>query len=105
MRRLKKGDPVIVITGNSKGTEGIIEALKADRVIVKGVNKKKRHVKGDKQGNPGKIVEFEAPINISNIAYCIDGKPCKLKARNNSDGKKEIYAVSSTKEEKVIRTI
>ena len=105
MRRLKKGDPVIVITGNSKGTEGIIEALKADKVIVKGVNKKKKHIKGDKNGNPGKIIEFESPINISNIAYCIDGKPCKLKARNGSEGKKEIYAILSNKEERVIRTI
>ena len=105
MRRLKKGDPVIVIAGNDKGTEGTIEALKAQRVIVKGVNKKKKHVKGDKQGNAGKIVEFEAPLNISNIAYCIEGKACKLKARNNSEGKKEIYAVLSNKEERVIRTI
>jgi large subunit ribosomal protein L24 len=105
MRRLKKGDPVIVITGNSKGTEGVIEALKADKVIVKGVNKKKKHIKGDNNGNAGKIIEFEAPINISNIAYCIDGKPCKLKARNSSEGKKEIYAILSNKEERVIRTI
>lgn len=105
MKRLKKGDPVIVIAGNDKGTEGTIEAIKAQKVIVKGVNKKKKHVKGDKQGKAGQIVEFEAPLNVSNIAYCIDGKACKLKARKNSDGKKEIYTIFSNKEEKVIRTI
>ena len=104
MKRLKKGDPVIVIAGNDKGTEGTLEAIKGQKAIVKGVNKKKKHVKGDASGRKGQIVEFEAPLNSSNIAYCISGKPCKLKARMNKEGKKEIYALSG-KEEKVIRTI
>lgn len=105
MKRFKKGDPVIVITGNDKGTEGTLEAIKGQKVIVKGVNKKKKHMKGDGSGKKGQIVEFEAPINVSNIAYCISGKACKLKARKNKEGKKEIFALVAGKEEKVIRTI
>lgn len=104
MKRLRKGDPVIVLTGNDKGVEGTLQAKKGQKVIVSGVNKRKKHVKPNQSGQPGKIVEFEGPINISNIAYCIDGKPVKLKARLNAEGKKEIYTVSSSKEEKVIRT-
>ncbi|MCH9616997.1 MAG: hypothetical protein SP4CHLAM5_06220 [Chlamydiia bacterium] len=105
MKRFKKGDPVIVIAGNNKGTEGTLEAIKGQKVIVKGVNMKKKHVKGDGSGKPGQIVEFEAPLNVSNIAYCVAGKGHKLRARVNEAGKKEIYTISSDKEEKVIRTI
>ena len=105
MKRLKKGDPVIVIAGNEKGKEGTLEAIAAQRVIVKGLNKKKKHVKGDKSGRAGQIIEFEAPFNASNIAYCVEGKACKLRARINSEGKKEIYILLSDKKDKVIRTI
>jgi large subunit ribosomal protein L24 len=105
MKRFKKGDPVIVITGNNKGTEGTLEAIKGQKVIVKGVNMKKKHVKGDGNGKPGQIIEFEAPLNVSNIAYCVAGKGYKLKARVNEAGKKEIYTILSDKDEKVIRTI
>jgi large subunit ribosomal protein L24 len=105
MSRLKKGDPVVVIAGNEKGKEGTLEAIKGEKVLVKGVNKKKKHMKGDGQGRPGQIVEFEAPFNVSNLAYCVDGKAVKLRARRNSEGKKEIFAILSGKEEKVIRTI
>ena len=58
MKRLKKGDPVIVIAGNDKGLEGTLEAIKGQKVIVKGVNKKKKHVKGDASGRKGQIIEF-----------------------------------------------
>lgn len=105
MKRLKKGDPVIVITGNEKGKEGTLEAIKGEKVLVKGVNKKKKHMKGDGQGRPGQIVEFEAPFNVSNLAYCVEGKPYKLRARQSKEGKKEIYVILSNNEEKVIRTI
>ncbi|MCH9621259.1 MAG: 50S ribosomal protein L24 [Chlamydiia bacterium] len=105
MSRFKKGDPVIVIAGNDKGKEGTLEAIKGQKVIVKGVNKKKKHMKGDGQGRAGQIVEFEAPINVSNIAFCEGGKACKLRSRTNSDGKKEIFVTLAGSEEKVIRTI
>ena len=102
MKRLRKGDPVVVISGNEKGNTGTIEAIKNGKVIVKGINKKKKHVKGDKSGKAGQIVEFEAPFNASNVAYSAEGKACKLKARFK-EGKKEIYTILSGKE-KVIRT-
>lgn len=105
MKRFKKGDPVIVTTGNNKGTEGSLEAIKGNKVIVKGVNMKKKHMKGDGSGKLGQIIEFEAPLNISNVAYCISGKGHKLRARVNKEGKKEIYAILASKEEQVIRTI
>ena len=41
---------------------------------------KKKHVKGDGSGRPGQIVEFEAPFNVSNIAYCVEGKASQVKS-------------------------
>lgn len=104
MKRYRNGDPVIVIAGNDKGVEGTIKAKKGNKVIVSGVNKRKKHMKGDRSGKQGQIVEFEAPINGSNIAYCVDGKPVKLRARFNKEGKKEIYVKVSATDQKVIRT-
>ncbi len=61
--KLRTGDTVLVIAGNEKGKTGKIKRIlyKKDRVIVEGLNIRKKHVKG--QG----IVEFEAPIHISNV--------------------------------------
>ncbi len=63
MRKLKKGDPVIVIAGKFKWTVSKIVKVEGDKVYLHDVNKVKKAVKG--QG----FVEKEAPIHISNIAY------------------------------------
>ena len=63
MRKLKKGDPVIVISGAHKGAISHIVKINGDRVYLHNVNKVKKAVK--KQG----FVEKEASIHISNVAY------------------------------------
>jgi large subunit ribosomal protein L24 len=76
---IKKGDTVRVIAGKDKGAEGkVIQVLReADRVIVEGVNRIKKHTKvidqGGRAGNTGGIVTTEAPIHISNVML-VDGK-------------------------------
>jgi large subunit ribosomal protein L24 len=73
---IKKGDQVKVIAGNDKGVEGkVIEVLtEADRVIVEGVNRVKRHTKTGQTGgaNTGGIITSEAPIHISNVMLVVD---------------------------------
>ena len=68
---IKKGDQVKVIAGNDKGVEGkVIEVLtEADRVVVEGVNRVKRHTKTGQAGgaSTGGIITSEAPIHISNV--------------------------------------
>lgn len=70
MRKIKKGDDVIVITGKDKGKRGtVLRIIDLEKVVVEGANKLKKHQKP----NPGKgiasgIVEKEMPIHISNIA-------------------------------------
>ncbi|OGN61489.1 MAG: 50S ribosomal protein L24 [Chlamydiae bacterium RIFCSPHIGHO2_12_FULL_49_11] len=104
MKRLKVNDPVIVIAGNDKGVEGSVVSIDKDRVVVKGVCKRKKHQKSRGDNTPGKMVEFNAPINISNVMYCHKGEAVKLRTRIRED-KKEIYFKTKENEEKVIRTI
>ena len=66
---IKKNDNVIVIAGGSKGKKGkIIQVLRAEnKVIVEGVNIKKRHTRSKTKNQPGQILEVAAPIHISNV--------------------------------------
>ncbi len=75
---IKKGDKVLVITGNDKGRTGTILRRKKDRVVIQGINIRKRHVKKRAQNAPSQIIEMEVPIHISNVARCDDeGKKIK----------------------------
>ncbi len=70
MNKLKRDDEVIVIAGKDKGKRGAISQLVGkDQVIVRGVNMKKRHTRPNPNaGQPGGIIESEAPLHVSNIA-------------------------------------
>lgn len=68
MNRIRKGDQVLVITGKNKGQKGEVVRVVGDRVVVTNINLVKRHTKGNPQtGQPGGIIEREAPIHISNV--------------------------------------
>ena len=69
MDKFKRDDEVIVITGRDKGKRGTISRIAGDRVFVAGVNMVKRHTKPNPNaGQPGGIIEREAPLHISNVA-------------------------------------
>lgn len=67
--KIKAKDNIIVIAGKDKGKKGkVIRAIpKEDRVIVEGVNIKKKHQKARSKGQKGQVVEFAAPIHVSNV--------------------------------------
>ena len=67
--KIKKGDQVVVLSGDDKGKTGeVVKAMpKEGKVVVQGVNLVKRHTKPS-QTTPGGIVTKEAPINVSNVA-------------------------------------
>ena len=69
MKKLRKGDVVVVITGKDKGRRGtVIELLADDRVRVEGVNMVKKHQRPNPQaGLQGGIIEREAPLHRSNV--------------------------------------
>jgi large subunit ribosomal protein L24 len=103
--RLREGDPVIIVAGNDKGKEGKLLSFKGDRVVVQGVNIRKKHQKPQGEGKKGAIVSFEAPIHVSNVAYSANGKPVKLKARYNDEKKKEIFYLTENNEEHFVRKV
>ncbi len=70
MRKIRKGDDVVVITGKDKGRRGLVLRMMGDdHLLVEGVNKVKKHMKPNPVKNVvGGIVEMEMPLDISNIA-------------------------------------
>ncbi len=95
---IKKGDKVLVTAGNEKGKIGTILARKGDRVVVQGLNIRKKHVKRKTQVDKG-IVEMEMPIHASNVAVCTEeGKKIKLKVKFTSKGKKQLVYMDKDKE-------
>ncbi len=67
---VKKGDNVKILTGADRGKTGkIILAIPTkNKVVVEGVNVKKRHEKSRREGQKGQIVEKALPIDVSNVA-------------------------------------
>ena len=69
MKRIKRGDTVIVTTGKSKGHVGKVSQVVGDKVVVEGANLIKKHVKPNPQlEQKGGIVTKEAALHVSNIA-------------------------------------
>ena len=68
MKKLRVGDPVIVIAGKSKGKISTIQALSDDLATVKGVNEVKRATKG--KG----FIKKTMPIHISNVMYYLESE-------------------------------
>ena len=66
---LKKGDKVIVIAGRDKGKSGVIQKVipESNRVVVEGINVRKKHQKPTQANPEGSIVEVYAPIDASNV--------------------------------------
>ncbi len=69
MKKIRKGDQVVVIAGRNKGRRGaVIEVMADDRVRVEGLNMVKKNQKPNPQaGIQGGIVEREAPLHLSNV--------------------------------------
>ena len=68
MNRIKKGDHVVVTAGKDKGKRGDVVRVDGEKVVVSNVNIIKRHTKPNPQaGQPGGVIEREAPIHISNV--------------------------------------
>jgi large subunit ribosomal protein L24 len=69
MRKIKKGDDVVVRTGKDKGKRGtILRVVDDEHVLVENVNLVKKHQKGNPQrGVAGGIVDKEMPLHVSNV--------------------------------------
>jgi len=99
--RIKKNDNVIVIAGNDRNKTGKVLKVfpKVSRLIVEGINIRKRHTKPSQKSQQGGIVEKEAPIHASNVMI-VDPKssaPTRIGSKiiiDEKTGKKKIARVS-----------
>lgn len=90
--KIRKDDTVYVISGNARGQTGKVLRMMGDRVVIQGVNLRKRHVKPTRDSKGG-IVSIERSIHVSNVRLSIDGQPVKLKTKVHSNGDRElVYA-------------
>jgi len=90
--KIKKGDKVVVLSGSDKGRSGeVLQVFTKDqRAVVQGVAVAKLHTKPKGVGQPGGIVQREAPVHLSNLAL-IDpntSKPTKVSFKLLDGGKK-----------------
>ena len=91
MNRIKKGDQVVVIAGKDKGKRGDVVRVAGDKVVVANINVIKRHTKPNPQaGQPGGVIEREAPIHISNVMLFnpASGKGERVGIKVLEDGRK-----------------
>lgn len=96
---VKKGDQVIVISGNEKGKSGRILDIdrKKERALVEGVNLISVHTKPNAQYPEGGIIKKEGSLHISNLLHVDpkDGKPCRTGIRIEGEGQKVRYSKRS----------
>ncbi len=98
-RWIKKGDKVVVIAGNDKGKTGDVISRSEERILIQGVNIRKKHAKRKTKAPGAEIIEMEVPVHISNVALCnADGKAVKVKVRQSKTGVKELFYREGDKE-------
>jgi large subunit ribosomal protein L24 len=91
MKRIRKGDEVIVTTGRSKGQRGHVLRVAGEKLLVENVNMVKKHQKPNPAVNQsGGIVEKEAPIHRSNVLLYNPGtgKGDRVSFKTLDDGRK-----------------
>jgi large subunit ribosomal protein L24 len=91
MKKIKKGDDVIVLTGRDRGKRGTVLKVLDTHVVVEGINRVKKHQKPNPMKNTtGGIVEMEMPIDASNVAVFnpATSKADRVGFRKLEDGRK-----------------
>lgn len=94
MRRIRKGDQVVVLAGKDKGKQGaVLRVLPDNRVLVENVNMVKKHTRPNpNKGVTGGILDKEAPVHISNVA-----------PYNSATGKGERVGIKVLEDERKVR--
>jgi len=80
--KIKKGDTVLIISGKDRGRKGkVLESFpKESRILVEGINLRKKHQRPRRAGEKGQIITLPAPIDISNVKLICSkcGKPTRV---------------------------
>ena len=93
---VKKGDTVLVLSGNDKGKQGKVMSVdpKSQRAIVEGVRIVSKHTRPNAEHPQGGIIKQEAPIHISNLMVVDNsGKPTRVgRKKDEKTGKSVRYS-------------
>ena len=99
--RIKKGDTVKILSGNDKGKTGEVLSVipKTNKIVVKGVNIRKKHIKPRKQGEEGGIISVECAVNSSivNVVCTKCGKATRIGYKVEDDKKVRVCKKCGTK--------
>ena len=99
MRKIRKGDDVLVLTGRDKGKRGaVLKIVDAEHVVVEGANKVKKHQRPNPmKGITGGIIEKEMPLHISNVGLFNPGtkKADRVGIKVLEDGRRVRYFKSN----------
>jgi len=92
--KVKKGDSVLIISGKDKGRTGkITKAIPKElKILVEGINLKKKHVRPKREGEKGQVVEIPAALDISNVKIICPkcGKAARVGYKIENNVKKRI---------------
>ena len=78
--KIKSGDNIIVIAGKDKGvTAKVLKAFpRENKVLIEGVNMRKKHKRSNKQDGKGQILDFATPVHVSNVMIVEGGKRARV---------------------------
>ena len=97
--KLRKGDEVLVISGEDRGKRGKVLKVFRDknRVVVEGINFIRRHTRPSRANPQGGIVQREAGVHVSNVMLADPktGRPTRVGTRVNEDGTRDRVARKS----------
>ena len=90
--KIKKNDQVLIISGKNKGKKGKVLQVfpKENKVLIEGMNLRKKHLKAKKGGEKGEIVQLPSPMNVSNVKLVCPkcGKAARVGYKIAGEGKK-----------------
>ena len=99
MRKIKKGDDVVVLTGRDRSKRGtVLRVVDADHLLVEGINRVKKHQRPNPaKGSTGGILDKEMPIHVSNVALFnpVTKKADRVGIRLLEDGRRVRYFKSN----------
>lgn len=92
MRKIKKGDDVVIVTGRDRSKRGtVLRIVDADHLLIEGVNRVKKHQRPNPaKGVTGGIIDMEMPIHVSNVALFnpVTKKADRIGIRQLEDGRR-----------------
>jgi len=99
--KIKKGDQVLIISGKDRARKSkVIESFpKQSKIVVEGINLRKKHMKPKKSGEKGQIVEMPSPLNVSDAKLICSkcGKPTRVGYK--TEGKRKYRICKKCKQE------